>query len=188
MIVSTISEKVDKSDADSISSVTVKDEPGMTLSRAYSVTSEPPVSINRKLFLRSLLFCVTFLLKFPHTTANVTELGLQETDQFFGPYCPADSCHCCGCCPYPRDGHHRRRLLANKTQQCSSSGGCSGQLDRDERESSFLFSTTLFDFSKEGRSWVLETVFPLFFFCFSLDLVIDCQSRLKVKHPLRGRR
>lgn len=45
MIVSTISEKVDKSDVESISSETIKDESGLSLSRAYSVTSEPPVSI-----------------------------------------------------------------------------------------------------------------------------------------------
>lgn len=42
MIVSTISEKVDKSDVESISSETIKDESGLSLSRAYSVTSEPP--------------------------------------------------------------------------------------------------------------------------------------------------
>ena len=47
MIVSTISEKVDKSDVESVSSETIKDEPGLSLSRAYSVTSEPPVSTFR---------------------------------------------------------------------------------------------------------------------------------------------
>lgn len=56
MIVSTISEKVDKEDAVSLESVTMKDEPGLTLpsSRAYSVTSEPPVSpIYTRLFSSS---------------------------------------------------------------------------------------------------------------------------------------
>lgn len=44
MIVATISEKVDKSDVESVTSESIKDEPALSLSRAYSVTSEPPVS------------------------------------------------------------------------------------------------------------------------------------------------
>lgn len=60
MIVSTISEKVDKSDVESISSETIKDESGLSLSRAYSITSEPPVSIPLHYIPRNELFLILF--------------------------------------------------------------------------------------------------------------------------------
>jgi hypothetical protein len=60
MIVSTISEKVDKSDVESISSETIKDESGLSLSRAYSITSEPPVSIPLHYIPRNEVFLILF--------------------------------------------------------------------------------------------------------------------------------
>jgi len=65
MIVATVSEKVDmkQSELDSF-----KDEPGLTLSalplseRAYSVTSEPPVSLTSIFIFQYILFEKIFFL------------------------------------------------------------------------------------------------------------------------------
>lgn len=112
MIVSTISEKVDKSDVESISSETIKDESGLSLSRAYSVTSEPPVSIPfRCVFIPYNKEFDVLIIEFLKNT------GVQKANIFICPHCPIDRHHSRGCCAHFGHGHRSCRLPANETQQ-----------------------------------------------------------------------
>ncbi len=201
MIVSTISEKVDKSDVESISSETIKDESGLSLSRAYSVTSEPPVS-----YLYTFLF---FLLKSitnrfdiqRHTRSRPAprsaSLGwlLSPLSQSLSSWVRPSSWPLT--CKRGTVRHHI--LLLPQPARPRRTWVLVSSLSLSFFLSLSLSLSSLLSCVQTRAGWVrwkrkrktVDLVFPL---CSSFSLfcawstLLCRQSRFKVKHPLRGRR
>lgn len=117
MIVATISEKVDKSDTESVN------EQGIPVP-AYSVVSEPPVS--DACFEKLQRYLITNLL---------SRQVVQEGDECLGAHCPDRLVYRCARCAYPRRGHHCRRLPAEPDSRSSHDH----RRDRNECEFKLLF-------------------------------------------------